>query len=37
MLGSVDLAPWSIVIVDTWMWTPFVMLIKNSNEAANTD
>ena len=27
MLGDVDLAPWSIVIVDTWMWTPFVMLI----------
>ena len=27
MLGSVELAPWSIVIVDTWMWTPFVMLI----------
>jgi multiple sugar transport system permease protein len=27
MLGRVDLAPWSIVIVDTWMWTPFVMLI----------
>jgi multiple sugar transport system permease protein len=27
MLGSVDLAPWSIVIVDTWMWSPFVMLI----------
>lgn len=27
MVGSVDLAPWSIVIVDTWMWTPFVMLI----------
>lgn len=27
MLGSVNLAPWSIVIVDTWMWTPFVMLI----------
>ncbi len=27
MLGSVDLAPWAIVIVDTWMWTPFVMLI----------
>ncbi|MEP4198434.1 MAG: sugar ABC transporter permease [Aliishimia sp.] len=27
MLGSVSLAPWSIVIVDTWMWTPFVMLI----------
>ena len=27
MLGSVSLAPWSIVIVDTWMWSPFVMLI----------
>ena len=27
MIGSVHLAPWSIVIVDTWMWTPFVMLI----------
>lgn len=27
MLGSVRLAPWSIIIVDTWMWTPFVMLI----------
>jgi multiple sugar transport system permease protein len=27
MLGSVNLAPWSIVIVDTWMWTPYVMLI----------
>jgi len=27
MLGSVNLAPWSIIIVDTWMWTPFVMLI----------
>jgi len=27
MLGSVHLAPWSIIIVDTWMWTPFVMLI----------
>ncbi len=27
MLGSVNLAPWAIVIVDTWMWTPFVMLI----------
>jgi multiple sugar transport system permease protein len=25
--GSVKLAQWSIVIVDTWMWTPFVMLI----------
>ncbi len=27
MLGDVDLAPWSIVIVDAWMWTPYVMLI----------
>lgn len=27
MLGSVSLAPWSIIIVDTWMWTPYVMLI----------
>ena len=27
MLGNIALAPWSIVIVDTWMWTPYVMLI----------
>ena len=27
MIGSINLAPWAIVIVDTWMWTPFVMLI----------
>ena len=27
MLGSVTLAPWAIVIVDTWMWSPFEMLI----------
>ena len=27
MTGSVALAPWSIIIVDTWMWTPYVMLI----------
>jgi len=27
MLGSGTLAPWAIVIVDTWMWTPFTMLI----------
>ena len=27
MLGSINLAPWAIVIVDTWMWTPYVMLI----------
>lgn len=27
MIGEVSLAPWAIVIVDTWMWTPFIMLI----------
>ena len=27
MIGDVDLAPWSIVLVDSWMWTPYVMLI----------
>ena len=27
MIGEAALAPWAIVIVDTWMWTPFVMLI----------
>jgi multiple sugar transport system permease protein len=27
MLGDVTLSPWAIVIVDSWMWTPYVMLI----------
>ncbi|HEX3346655.1 MAG TPA: sugar ABC transporter permease [Acetobacteraceae bacterium] len=27
MIGDVHLAPWTIVLVDTWMWTPYVMLI----------
>ena len=27
MLGDVSLTPWAIVIVDVWMWTPYVMLI----------
>jgi multiple sugar transport system permease protein len=27
LLGAVSSAPWAIVIVDTWMWTPYVMLI----------
>jgi multiple sugar transport system permease protein len=27
MIGDVNLAPWSIVIVDVWMWTPYVALI----------
>ncbi|CAB3802577.1 carbohydrate ABC transporter permease [Pararobbsia alpina] len=27
MIGDVQLAPWTIVMVDTWMWTPYVMLI----------
>lgn len=26
-IGNVDLAPWAIILVDTWMWTPYVMLI----------
>jgi multiple sugar transport system permease protein len=27
MIGSVKLAPWAIILVDTWMWTPYVTLI----------
>jgi multiple sugar transport system permease protein len=27
MLGSTELSPWAIVLVDTWMWTPYVMLL----------
>ena len=27
MIGSVNLAPWTIVLVNTWMWAPYVMLI----------
>ncbi len=27
MIGDVALAPWSIIIVDTWIWSPFVMLL----------
>ena len=27
MIGDVTLAPWTIVLVDSWMWTPYVMLI----------
>lgn len=27
MVGEVALAPWAIIIVDVWMWTPYVMLI----------
>ncbi len=27
MIGDVRLAPWTIILVDTWMWTPYVMLI----------
>jgi multiple sugar transport system permease protein len=27
MIGSVQLAPWAIIIVDTWMWTPYIMLL----------
>ncbi len=36
MLGSVTLAPWAIVIVDTWMWTPYVMLICLAGLALHT-
>ena len=27
MIANPNLAPWAIVLVDTWMWTPFIMLI----------
>lgn len=27
MIGSVTLAPWAIIIVDTWMWAPYIMLL----------
>ncbi len=27
MLGDTALSPWAIVLVDTWMWTPYVMLL----------
>lgn len=27
MIGSIHLAPWAIIIADTWMWTPYVMLL----------
>src|SRR5207248_4379769 len=27
MIGDVRLAPWTIVLVATWMWAPYVMLI----------
>jgi multiple sugar transport system permease protein len=27
MIGSITLAPWAIVIVDSWMWTPYIMLL----------
>jgi multiple sugar transport system permease protein len=27
MTGEVALAPWTIVLVDSWMWAPYVMLI----------
>jgi len=46
MIGEVRLAPWAIVLVDVWMWTPYVMLIclaglrsipKSIYEAAEVD
>ena len=27
-LTNINIAPWSLVIVDVWMWTPFMMLIS---------
>jgi multiple sugar transport system permease protein len=27
MIGSIALAPWATIIVDCWMWTPYVMLL----------
>ena len=27
MIGSVTNAPWAIIIVDTWMWTPYIMIL----------
>jgi multiple sugar transport system permease protein len=27
MIGDASLAPWAIILVDTWMWTPYVMLL----------
>ena len=27
MLGDGELSPWAIVLVDTWMWAPYVMLL----------
>ena len=27
MLGDTQLSPWAIILVDTWMWTPYVMLL----------
>ena len=27
MLSSTQLAPWAIILVDTWMWAPYVMLL----------
>ena len=29
MIGDVRLAPWTIVLVDTWMWTPYIMPAGN--------
>src|SRR3981189_2852562 len=27
MIGDVRLAPWSIIMLDTWMWTPYVLRV----------
>jgi multiple sugar transport system permease protein len=33
-LSDLRIAPWSLVIVDVWMWTPFMMLISLAGLAA---
>lgn len=36
-LGNPDLAMWAIVIVDVWMWSPFVMLLALAGLSAIPD
>jgi multiple sugar transport system permease protein len=36
-LGNPDLALWAVVIVDVWMWSPFVMLLSLAGLSAIPD
>jgi multiple sugar transport system permease protein len=36
-LGQTDLALWAVVIVDVWMWSPFVMLLALAGLSAIPD